>query len=410
MPKFINGPLMYGIIVVVIAVIVIGSIVGYNIFNIQNPTPTIAPSPSASPTPTVTPTQTPPPSEEETDTDQQRARDETMNYIKTNHTETVQYMQALNWSGGRIETGLVGAEKYVYTTLTNALGSAGWTVTINYPVVPNPLYSLTVNYTQTGVQNPVYIAWNGTWQNGSVTETGYFSNINDLQAPVQEEVRDDVMSYIKAIHVETGQFMLDLNWTGGKVETGLVGAVQYVYTTVHGMMGGAWWTVEISNPVILNPIYQVNVNYTQTGVQTPYNVYWNGTWQNGAINETGYSSNVNPTTEQIRDSIMNYIKINHNQTAPFIKNLIWTGGRVGTGLMVGSETYNYTTLTSAPGAAGWNMTIQYPVVPDPIHTISANYTQTGVATPTEVTWTGTWQKGNITETSYSFFKPQAPSP
>ncbi len=403
MAKFFNEPLMYGIIIVVIAIIVVGSVVGYTILNPPSPTPSPSPSPSTSPSPSPSPTATPAPSEV-TDSTQQ-IRNETMTYIENNHTETAQYMQNLNWSGGRIDTDLVGAEKYVYTTLTEALGSAGWTVTISYPVVPNPLYTLIVNYTQTGVQNPVNISWNGTWQNGTITETNYQSNINQTSSPIKEQVRNDVMSYIQAIHVETSQFMQDLNWTGGQVETGLVGSSQYIYTTVHGMMGGAWWTVEINNPVVLNPTYTVTVNYTQTGVQTPYNVFWNGTMQNGVITETAYNSNIPVTTEQIRDSIVNYIQIVHNQTAPFTQDLTWTGGRVGTGLIVGSETYNYTTMTSAPGAAGWTMIIQYPVVLNPTYTVSANYTQTGVPSPYQIFWDGTWQKGAISETSYTFVKP-----
>ncbi|MGD6932957.1 MAG: hypothetical protein ACQCN5_02000 [Candidatus Bathyarchaeia archaeon] len=398
MAKFVNGPLMYGIIIVVIAIVVIGSLVGYTILN--PPSPTTPPAPSTSPYPSTSPTPS-----EVTDATQTQARDETMTYIECNHPETEQYMQDLNWTGGRIETGLIGAEKYVYTTLTDALGSAGWTVAMSYPVVPNPLYTIIVNYTQTGVQNPVNISWNGTWQNGTITETGYSSNINVETSPVQEQVRNETMSYIQAVHVETSQFMQDLNWTGGLVETGLVGSVQYVYTTVHGMMGGAWWTVEIHNPVIPNPTYIVSVNYTQTGVQTPYNVSWTGTWQDSKINETSYSSNIPVTTEQIRDSIMNYIKINHNQTAQFMQTLTWSGGRVGTGLIVGSETYNYTTLTTAPGAAGWTMILQYPVVLNPIYTVSANYTQTGVLAPYEITWAGTWQAGTIYETNYTYVSP-----
>jgi hypothetical protein len=324
-----------------------------------------------------------------------------MTFIEDTHPESAQFMQSLSWSGGRVDTGLIGAENYAYTTLTGAPGSAGWTVTLSYPVVLNPIYTVTVNYTQTGVQNPVDISWNGTWQNGTITETSYLSNINTLSPVPQEQVRNDVISYIQAIHVETDQFMQDLTWTGGKVDTGLVGAVQYVYTTTHGMLGGAWWTVEIHNPVVPNPIYTVTVNYTQTGVQTPYQVFWNGTWQDGCISETGYSSNVPVTQAQIRDSIMNYIKINHNQTAQFMQNLNWNGGRVETGL-VGAEKYNYTTLNPVPGAAGWTVTLDYPVVLDPVYTVTANYTQTGVQTPYNVSWTGTWQSGAITETSYSF--------
>jgi hypothetical protein len=390
---------LYGILAAVIIIVLVGSVVGYTLLNqpTSEPSTTISPSPSATATPTPSPS-------EEPESSATQVRDETMNYIECYHPETTEYMQNLNWTGGRVETGFVGSENYEYTTLTDALGSSGWTVTISYPVVLDPLYTLTVNYTQTGVQNPIEICWNGTWQNGTITETSYLSNINENQTPTQEQVRNGVMSYIQSVHVETADYMQDLNWTGGEVETMLVGSVQYVYTTVHGTMGGAWWTVEINNPVIPNPTYTVNVNYTQTGVQTPYAISWNGTWQDSNINETGYSSNVPVTQEQIRDSIMNYIKISHNQTEQFMQDMTWTGGKVETGT-VGYETYNYTTLISAPGAAGWTVIIEYPVTLNPIHTVSANYTQTGVQSPYEVAWIGTWQTGTITETSYTFVAP-----
>jgi hypothetical protein len=309
-------------------------------------------------------------------------------------------MQSLSWSGGRVETGLMGAEKYEYTTLTSALGSAGWAVTISYPVVPNPTYTVTANYTQTGVETPVNINWEGTYQNGAIIETSYISNINAALDP-QEQARNDVMNYVQAVHVEADQFMQSLTWEGGRIVTGLTGAEKYVYTTSHGMAGGAWWTVELNYPVVPNPIYSVTANYTQTGVQSPYTIVWNGTWQNSAVNETAYTSNVPITQAQIRDSIMNYIKINHDQTAQFMQNLNWTGGKVETGL-VGAEKYNYTTLISAPSAAGWTLTLDYPVVPNPIYTVTAHYTQTGVQTPYNVEWGGKWQSGAITETSYTF--------
>ncbi len=378
------------VLAVVLVIVIVGGYVGYTLVN----KPALTPSPSPSATPTATASPMP------SDSTQEQVRDAVITYIESSHPETALYMQSLAWSGGRVETGLVGAENYEYTTLTSAPGSAGWTVTINYPVVPNPVYTVTANYTQTGVQTPVNISWEGTWQDGTITETTYLSNVNAALAP-QEQARNDVMGYIQAVHVETDQFMQGLTWEGGKVQTGLLGAEKYVYTTSHGMVGGAWWTVELNYPVVPNAIYTVTANYTQTGVQSPYSVIWDGTWQNSVVNETSYTSNVPVTQEQIRDSTMNYIKINHNQAAQFMQDLNWIGGKVQTGL-VGAEKYNYTTLISAPGAAGWTVTLDYPVVLNPVYTVTANYTQTGVQTPYNVDWAGTWQSGAITETSYAF--------
>jgi hypothetical protein len=60
------------------------------------------------------------------------------------------------------------------------------------------------------------------------------------------------------------------------------------------------------------------------------------------------------TQEQIRDSVINYIKMQHNQTAPYMQGLMWTGGMMSNGMMVGSSTYSYE-------SNGWNVTMQYPI-------------------------------------------------
>jgi hypothetical protein len=322
---------------------------------------------------------------------QEQVRNAVMNYIKTNHEETAQFMDSLNWTGGRVNTGLLGAEKYVYTTVHGMLGGAWWTVELNYPVVPNPIYTVTANYTQTGVAAPNNIAWNGTWQNSTITEENFTTNLPSKQ----EQIRDNAMDYIKDSHPETAQFMTDLNWTGGRVDTGMLGAEKYVYTTLRPIPGGAGWTVTLSHPVVPNPVYTVTANYTQTGVLSPYNVLWEGTWQNNTVNQTSYNSNVPVTQEQIRDSIMNYIKLNHNETAQFMQNLNWTGGRVDRGAIVGSELYTYL-------SGGWNVTMTYPVVLNPIYTVTADYKAQGIGIPYRVIWEGTWQNSTITETNYIF--------
>jgi len=101
---------------------------------------------------------------------QEQVRDATMTYIRANHPETAQFMNNLSaWTGGREDTGLLGAETYIYN-------STGWTVTIKYPVIPNPVYTITADYSATSTQGasiPYRVIWEGTWENGSVTETSY---------------------------------------------------------------------------------------------------------------------------------------------------------------------------------------------------------------------------------------------
>lgn len=205
---------------------------------------------------------------------QEKIRDEIMFYIKVNHPETAQFMTNLYWTAVREETGLVGAGSYIYT-------SGSWAVTMQYPVVLNPLYNVNVSFWE----GDVIIEWQGTYQEGAISETSF---VEVLSQPM---IRDAVMSYIKTKHSETASYMQSLNWTGGRVDTGLVGSEKYVYETVNGTVGGQLWTVEITYPVVYNPLYTVKANYTQTGVSSTLSITWEGTWQNGAITETNYAFN-----------------------------------------------------------------------------------------------------------------------
>ena len=104
------------------------------------------------------------------------------------------------------------------------------------------------------------------------------------------------------------------------------------------------------------------------------------------------------TQEQIRDAAMSYIKTNHPETEPFMKNLAWTGGREPSNL-VGAETYIYRSNE-------WNLAINYPIVANPVYRITADYsavsTSGDVSVPYKIVWQGTWENKHITETSYTF--------
>jgi hypothetical protein len=92
-----------------------------------------------------------------------------MNYIKTYHRETAQYTQGCSWTGGLVNTGTVGAATYKYL-------SNGWTVTITYPIVTNPVYTVTVTYVRPAswfMPAKVIVYWQGTWQNGAIGQTNY---------------------------------------------------------------------------------------------------------------------------------------------------------------------------------------------------------------------------------------------
>lgn len=95
--------------------------------------------------------------------------------------------------------------------------------------------------------------------------------------------------------------------------------------------------------------------------------------------------------EQVRDSVMDYIKCKHPETALFMYDLDWTGGYIPP-LLLGAETYMYY-------SHGWNFAISYPVVPNPIYKIKAEYSD---YIPDRIIWQGTWQSGTINEISYVF--------
>ena len=99
----------------------------------------------------------------------EQIRDTATAYVASNHPETTQFMNNLSWTGGRQDTKLLGAETYSYQ-------SQGWDVTIHYPVVVNPIYSITAEYSALasgGVGIPCRVIWEGIWQNGAITETSF---------------------------------------------------------------------------------------------------------------------------------------------------------------------------------------------------------------------------------------------
>jgi hypothetical protein len=92
---------------------------------------------------------------------------------------------------------------------------------------------------------------------------------------------------------------------------------------------------------------------------------------------------------------MEYIKFNHPEISSFTKDLAWTGGRTTPPNLIGAETYVYT-------SDGWKFTINYPVVPNPVYNITADYSATSTAIPYRIIWEGLWQNWRINETSYVF--------
>jgi hypothetical protein len=136
-------------IIIAIAIVAIVLIVGSVGLICLNGSSGTNPQPSPTPTPELSV--------------QEQVRDAAVSYIQTNHAETAQFLANINWSGGRQDSrGLVGAETYIYN-------STNWAIIIKYPVVPNPIYTVNATYSS----GSTTIQWDGTYSNGTVTETNY---------------------------------------------------------------------------------------------------------------------------------------------------------------------------------------------------------------------------------------------
>jgi hypothetical protein len=197
-----------------------------------------------------------------------------------------------------------------------------------------------------------------------------------------ENIRDQALAYVAANHTQAFSLMPTGHWSGGRVDQpGLVGAETYQFTNGN-------WQVEIHYPVVLNPIYTINC--------TAGGLTWSGTYQGGAINETACSiaADTTLTQEQMRDLTLMYLQGTHNETSSYMHDMSWTGGQMDMGMMVGSNKYNYM-------GNGWNVTIQNPVVPNPIYTVTAVYTPSNMHN-SMMTWVGEIVNGTVTQTSYEY--------
>ncbi len=205
-----------------------------------------------------------------------------------------------------------------------------------------------------------------------------------------EQIRDQVMVYIAANHTVTFPLMQSLSWSEGREASGLLGSKTYMYHSGN-------WDISLQNPVVAKSIYKISVNYSSDGCVFD----WVGTYKDGLISETSNTINNVPQLgldqEQIRDLIMLYIQAYHNQTDPYMQSLTWIGGRMTPMGMMGSEFYSYQ-------SSGWNVTMQYPVTPNPIYTIEAQYKPMQYWNTGDVliSWQGKMQNAIITETTYKF--------
>lgn len=154
--------------------------------------------------------------------------------------------------------------------------SGPWEVTVKYPVVLKPTYSVSISYSGSSP-----FTWEGTMgADGVVTaESTSLEQPTDqqqIQGPV--EARDTCLRYILLNHPDV-KAKPPTEWNvKNLVPDGILGATKIEYT-------GDGWDVVISGPVVWKPTYSVEVRYTGPGA-----FKWVGSLpQGGPVQELSFS-------------------------------------------------------------------------------------------------------------------------
>jgi hypothetical protein len=135
--------------------------------------------------------------------------------------------------------GLIGSTMMRFT-------GEGWEVNMSYPVVLNPVYTVSIGYS--GV---IAFQWEGSVDSMGVVKEDHMSVGSVILS--QEDTRDIIISYLVEIHagVEAPS-----EWT---VEDLTPGGIVGYFT--QEFQGGDW-TVTVGNPVVWKPVFEVEVEYS----------------------------------------------------------------------------------------------------------------------------------------------------
>jgi hypothetical protein len=408
--------LLYAIAGVSVTIIIVG-IVGWSLLYAAQ-SPTVTPNP----TPTNNPNQSPDyiwPTAYETGSQTLTAdyvRDIAAWYIQQNHPDVATLLADVSWTGGRSDSATLGSETYVYS-------GHDWIFTVQYPVVLDPIYSITATYAGDAV------SWQGTFENNQIHETYYnFNNAASSEAS-PEQARDASMAYIAQHHSEAAPLMEALLWTSSYDSNGIDSATYTFYA------GG--WSVSVQYPLVENPLYTIFAGYSSDVAA----ITWTGFCQDGVITEMEYSTifstptaipivtptpsptptfaptsaptptftptptpmptrtptptpTPSPVTTRflVLNATMNYIKVNHPEIPQYPQ---FQSGWTQIGL--GGETYRFTGM-------GWMVMMNYTATPTSVYNMTVNYVRTTIPR-VNIVWTGTytgiWPNGVISEATYS---------
>ncbi len=194
------------------------------------------------------------------------AKDLAIEYIVENYPELGTIKIPVVWDIEDLtRTGLLGASTLQFV-------GDGWTVNVTYPVVMKPVYTVSVRYS-----GDVGLTWEGTvGQDGNVEE---ISMSIELRILSQENARDIALAYL----IENKEALMGLelpsSWTiKDLTPPDLVGYFSQ-------QLKGGGWTVNISNPVVWKPTYEVEIEYDGEAI-----IHWKGTVDQSAnVEELEYS-------------------------------------------------------------------------------------------------------------------------
>jgi len=201
-------------------------------------------------------------------TSPESARDYIVAYLIK--TYNLGYATPITWATEDLTPkGLVGASTFRYT-------SGSWSVTVKYPIVLKPTYTISLMYNGSA---PF------TWDGSIGTDGVVTANSTSLEQPSDAqlifgpiEARDICVAYILMNHTEI-QANTPSDWSViNLVPEGIVGATKLEYS-------GGGWEVIVSGPVVWKPTYSVDVSYTGQGA-----FKWSGILpQGGPVQELTFS-------------------------------------------------------------------------------------------------------------------------
>lgn len=189
------------------------------------------------------------------------AKDLAIEYIIDNYPELGTITIPVVWDTEDLTpTGLLGASTLQFV-------GDGWTVNVTYPVVMKPVYAISVRYA-----GDVGFTWEGTvGQDGNVEENSTSIKPRILS---QENARDIALAYL----IETKEALKDLELPSSWMVKDLTPPDLLGYSSQQFEGGG--WTVNVSNPVVWKPTYEVEIEYDGEVI-----IHWKGTVDQSAYVE-----------------------------------------------------------------------------------------------------------------------------